>query len=127
MVEIQIIGYPFQSDQTRHEEENTVLPDNIKLVVDSIVVRDLDSRTKVKLHNYRNGFTNNRNTKDIGRLCFSVASSESGLYSGAFNMATSSNLRLEFQFSEKCHYAVYAVVLQSNQISATGVLQSFLD
>jgi hypothetical protein len=75
--EIQILCCPWHEDPVRRDLYNQVLPKDVKLTCDSIVVRNNDSKQKIRLDNYRQGFVNVENCcSEIARLNFGSHSSE---------------------------------------------------
>jgi hypothetical protein len=128
VTEIQILAVPQNADATRHDYTESVRPDSIKLVCDSVTVRDLDRSAKVAMHNYKNGFVHNGSVNEIGRICFgSHASEASYLYTGAFNFANISQIRLTVNFPEAVSFKVMAVQLQTVQIASNGVVRAYLE
>ena len=126
--EIQIIAVPFDADKTKRDYLNSVQPSQIKFICDAITVRDFNRASKIRLHNYKNGFVNGSSVKPIGRICFGSHSSESShTFTGAFNFSNVSQIKLECTFPEKVDFKVVAVQLQCTQIDQAGVITSYLD
>ena len=126
--ELQIIAVPFDADKNKRDYLEAVQPTQIKFICDAVTVRDFNRASKVKLHNYKNGFINGTNVKAIGRICFGSHSSEaSHVFTGAFNFSNISQIKLEVTFAEKVDFKVVAVQLQCSQIDNAGVVTSYLD
>jgi hypothetical protein len=126
--EIQIIAVPFDADKNKRDYLEAVLPTQVKFVCDAITVRDFNRSSKIKLHNYKNGFINGTKVKPIGRICFGSHSSESShVFTGAMNFSNVSQIKLEVTFAEKVDFKVVACQLQATQIDEAGVVTSYLD
>ena len=129
VTELQILAVPTHaSDNTRRDYMEAVQPIQMKLICDSIVVRDFNRPIKMKLHNYQGGFVHGTHMNPIGRISFASHGSESShKFSGAFNFSNISQIRLEVTFGEAVDCQVVAVQLQSTQIDSAGVVTSYLD
>ena len=128
VTEFQVIALPFQAEETDRDYLNTVLPTKMKLTCDSIVVKDLDRRSKIKLHNYQNGFIHGQYVKQVARFCFGAHTSEnSHMYTGAFNFSNISQVKVDLEFDAKVTFKIVAVQLQTTSINSNGVLESVLE
>jgi len=125
--ELQIIAVAGATGATNQDYEATILPKHVSLTVDSIKVRDLDSKAKILMENYQSGFIGNREVAPICRVCFASHARSTYAFSGAFNMQNVSNIIMNTEFSADCNYKVIAVILQSNQITAAGTVESYVD
>jgi hypothetical protein len=127
--EIQVLCCPWDVDPVRRDIYNTVLPKDLKLTCDSIVVRNNDSKSKIRLENYRQGFVNVESCcSEIARLNFGSHSSEnSHKFTGCYSFGSTSNVKIEFTPDVKVWYKLVSVALQAVQIDSSGTIHSFLE
>ena len=105
-----------------------VLPSKFKVIADSVTQKDLNTPEKVQMELYSNGFTQNSDFKNCGRLCFASHAAESTHhYSGGYNMQTASTISFEFEFAEGVDYRIYAVQLQRVSIDSLGLIRASLE
>jgi hypothetical protein len=102
--------------------------DFFQITSDSVVQKSLDTSEKVEMELWQNGFIGNSVVNSPSRLCFAAHCAEAeNLYSGAYNMAHSSNITVETRFKEAVDMRIYAVQLQRIVIDADGNVVSSLD
>ncbi len=102
--------------------------DFFQITSDSVVQKSLDTAEKVELELWQNGFIGNDLVNSPSRLCFAAHCADAeNLYSGAFNMAHSSNITVESRFPVAVDMRIYAVQLQRVVIDADGNVISSLD
>jgi hypothetical protein len=128
VTELKCIAVAHGTDVARRELQTQVQADLFKITSDSVVQKQLDSKEKVALELWQNGFIGNKLANSPSRLCFAAHCAEAeNLYSGGFNMAHSSNITVETRFAEKVDMRVFAVQLQRIVIDADGNIISSLD
>ena len=126
VTEVQIIAVPYAADTGRHGFDY-VRPTTFKCTADAVVQRDLDSKQKVDIELWQNGFVDNNEFPNCGRMCFAQHAAESShVYSGGYNMSIASNVDFEFSFAEAVNYRIFAVQLQRIKIDGTGRYSSYL-
>ena len=129
ITELIILAVPAASDVDNRalDQENCIQPKNIQFNVDSIVVRDFPTSDKCRIHLYQNGFVENDHVPTAARLCFGSHVAETHCFSGAFNMANSSNINLKFEFAQECKFKIISVQYQHVTISNQGALRAFIE
>ena len=127
VTQLMVIGVTDNEDESRHTQDY-ILPTKIKVTADSIVVRDLDTASKVKAELWTNGFIPNKEFPGPGRMCFAAHCAQSDhVFSGGYNMTNASNVDFEFQFPVAVRYRVIAAQIQRVSIDALGVIRARLD
>ena len=127
VTEIQILAVSNNADASRHGF-NYIRPTSIKCTADARVQRDLDSKQKVDIELWQNGFVSNDDFPSPGRMCFANHAAESAhIYSGGYNMSLASNVDFEFTFDQAVRYRIFAVQYQRIKIDAVGRLASYLE
>ena len=127
VTEVMFIAVAENADNTRHEKAY-LLPTSLKVTVDSIVVKDLDTPEKVKAELWMNGFVPNSVFPSPGRLCFAAHASESDhLFSGGYNMQLASNVDFAFTFATAVDYRIVASQIQRVSIDALGKIRARLE
>jgi hypothetical protein len=101
-------------------------PDVLRLIVDSITVREYTDKSRGVLELYKQGFIHNKVADNCARICFGSHVSSRD-YTGSFNMQNTSNLRIEMQFPENVKYQIRAVRLDNLTIDSDGTLRSSLE
>ena len=126
VTQVLFIAVAENADESRHTQEY-ILPTQLKVTADSIVVRDLDTPEKVKADLWTNGYISNSEFPGPGRLCFAAHCAKSDhMFSGGYNMSLASNVDFEFQFPEAVRYKVVAAQIQRVSIDAVGVIRARL-
>ena len=126
--EIMIIAVPEQTDDHRRSLKDYVLPTSFKITADSVVQRNLDSKSKIICELYANGFNPPIEFPNCGRLCFASDCCDSAhRYSGGYVMTLSSNITFEFSFDQAVDYRLIAVQYQRVTMDANGVMRSFIE
>ena len=128
ITEVQIIAVSnFGDDESRATYEY-ILPTSIRCTADARVQRDLDSKQKVEIELWQNGFVPNDDFPAPGRMCFANHAAEAAhMYSGGYNMTLASNVDFRFTFAVACRYKIFAVQLQRIKIDPVGRLASYLE
>ena len=125
VTELICIAQPTGTDEAHREIETNVLPVHFALIADSVTQRSLDSKVKVQMELWTNGFVGNSFVNVPGRLCFAVHASESEtVYTGGYNMSNSSQITVEVTFDEAVDFRVFAVSLQRIDMNIAGRLSS---
>jgi len=127
VTEIQIIAVADEADEKRHTYAY-VRPTQIKVTADAIVQRDLNSKQKVEIELWQNGFVPPTDFPAPGRCCFAAHAAEAAhIYSGGYTMNLASNVDIEFQFPTAVRYRVWAVQLQRVKIDSAGTISAYLE
>jgi len=127
VTEVMLIAVPTAATEDRYEC-NYVKPYKFKISADTIVQKDLDSKTKVDAELWSNGFCPPDDFPSPGRLCFASHTAESAhLYSGGYNQQLVSTISYEFYFAEAVKYKLVAVQLQRVSIQADGKVVANLE
>ena len=128
VTELKVIACPTGTSVAHREYNNLVQATKIQITSDSVVQKSLDTKEKVALELWQNGFIGNKLANSPSRLCFAAHCAEAeNLYSGGYNMAHSSNITVETKFGEDVQMRIFAVQLQRIVIDADGNLISSLD
>ena len=121
--EVQIIAVADESNEAKHTAAY-IKPSSFKITADAIVQKDLDTREKIDIELYENGFDSN----EPGRLCFAAhCCDNSHQYSGGYNMQLASTITYNFKFPSAVRFKIVAVQLQRVRIDALGRVISKLD
>ena len=127
VTEVQLLAVANNADETRHTAAY-LRPTKFKIIADSIVQKDLDTKNKVDAELWVNGFVENSDFPQPGRLCFAAHASENNhTYSGGYNMQLASTITYEFEFNVACRYKIIAVQLQRVRIDQVGRVTASLD
>ena len=128
ITEVQIIAVADFSDDESRATFQYILPTSIRCTADARVQRDLDSKQKVEIELWQNGFVPNDDFPAPGRMCFANHAAEAAhTYSGGYNMTLASNVDFQFTFAQACRYKIFAVQLQRIKIDPVGRLASYLE
>ena len=95
-------------------------PTKFKISADTIVQKDLDSKSKIEAELWSNGFCPPDDFPCPGRLCFAAHTATPHLYSGGYNMTLVSTIQYTFEFAEAVKYKLVAVQLQRVSIGSDG-------
>ena len=127
VTEVQIIAVADEADEAKHTAAY-IRPSSFKITADAIVQKDLDTPEKVDIELYENGFDDNADFPQPGRLCFAAhCCDNSHQYSGGYNMQLASTITYNFKFPSAVRYKLVAVQLQRVRIDALGRIVSKLD
>ena len=127
MTEVQILAVADEADEAKHTQEY-IRPTKFKITADSIVQKDLDNKNKIDAELWVNGFVQNTDFPQPGRLCFAAHAAENNhTYSGGYNMQLSSQVQVDVKFPIAVDFRIYAVQLQRISISPLGLVQASLD
>ena len=128
VTELIVIAQPSGTVEAHRQIEQNVRPVHIAIISDSVTQKSLNTKEKVNMELWTNGFIGNASVNVPGRLCFAAHASESeSMYSGGYNMQLSSQINVEVEFAENVDYRVFAVQLQRVNLSPLGLLTSTLD
>ena len=128
VTELFCLAVPTGTQPEDRSFKTQVRADFFQITSDSVVQKSLDTAEKVEMELWQNGFIGNSIVNCPSRLCFAAHCSEAeNLYSGAYNMAHSSNITVETRFPEAVDMRIYAVQLQRIVIDADGNVVSSLD
>ena len=101
------------TDEAHRQIEVCVRPNHFAIISDSVTQKSLNSKAKVDIELWSNGFIGNSSVSVPGRLCFAAHAAEAeNLYTGGFNMRQSSQISVEIQFAENVDFRVFAIQLQ---------------
>ncbi len=128
VTELKCIAVPTGTTAAHRELQTQVQATKFQITSDSVVQKSLDTKEKVALELWQNGFIGNKLANSPSRLCFAAHCAEAeNLYSGGYNMAHSSNITVETEFAQDVQMRIFAVQLQRIVIDADGNLISSLD
>jgi len=118
VTEVQIIAVADQANEAKHTAAY-IRPTSFKVTADAIVQKDLDTREKIDIELYENGFDDNAAFPQPGRLCFAAhCCDNSHVYAGGYNMQLASTITYNFKFAAAVRYKLVAVQLQRVRIDA---------
>ena len=127
VTEVQILAVADEADEAKHTQAY-IRPTKFKITADSIVQKDLDNKNKIDAELWVNGFVQNTDFPQPGRLCFAAHAAENNhTYSGGYNMQLASTITYEFEFSVACRYKLIAVQLQRVRIDQVGRVSASLE
>ena len=122
------IASPTGTTVANRELEQNVQQTHFAIISDSVTQKSLNSKEKVEMELWTNGFIGNSTVNPPGRLCFAAHAAEAeSMYSGGYNMQLSSQVTVEVEFAEAVDFRVYAIQLQRISISPLGLVQASLD
>ncbi len=128
VTELFCLAVPEGADANDRSLRTQTHADFFQITSDSVVQKSLDTPEKVQLELWQNGFIGNTLVNSPSRICFAAHCAEAeNLYSGAYNMAHSSNITVETEFPVAVDMRIFAVQLQRIVIDADGNLISSLD
>ena len=98
-------------------------------MLDGWIQRSLDSRYKINIEDWTNGFKPPVDFPSPGRVCFASHCSDDNthMYTGGYTMSLSSNVEFEVTFAGACDFRIVAVQLQRVKISELGIMRAFLE
>ena len=120
VTEVQIIAVADEANEAKHTAAY-IRPTSFKVTADAIVQKDLDTREKIDIELYENGFDDNAAFPQPGRLCFAAHCCDNS------NMQLASTITHNFKFSAAVRYKLVAVQLQRVRIDALDRIVSKLD
>ena len=127
VTEVMLIAVPTAATEDRFEC-NYVKPTKFKIIADTIVQKDLDTKSKIDAELWSNGFCPPDDFPCPGRLCFAAHTAKSShLYSGGYNQQLVSTISYEFEFAEAVKWKLVAVQLQRVSIQADGKVVANLE
>lgn len=126
VTETMILAVPYNALEDRHSVAY-VKPTSFKVVADSIVQKDLDSKNKIDAELWTNGFCAPDDFPSNGRLCFAAQAADTPhTYSGGYNQQLASSIQYEFTFDQAVSYKIIAVQIQRVQIDGAGQMSASL-
>ena len=100
----------------------------MKVTADSIVQKDLNTQQKVDAELWQQGFVDNDDFPNPGRLCFAAhCADNSHVYTGGYNQQLASTIEYAFTFGVECRYKIIAVQIQRVKIDSVGRITASLD
>mgnify|MGYP001178173089 CR=1 FL=1 len=107
---------------------NSVLPSEVRVVVDGITVYEKKDR-QIVIENYTQGYRKDHDEcKEVCHVVFGSHGSYSSVcYAGSFNFRQVSQCKLYLKYPVNVDYKVASVALQSIQIQSSGIIKAFLD
>ena len=127
ITEVQLIAVADEADDAKHTQAY-IRPSKFKIIADSVVQKDLDNKNKVDAELWVNGFVQNTDFPQPGRLCFAAHAAENNhTYSGGYNMQLASTITYEFEFAVACRYKIVAIQLQRVRIDQVGRVSASLE
>ena len=127
VMEVQFLAVANNTDESRHGFAY-LRPTSLKITADAIVQRDLNTTQKVAAELWQNGFVDNDDFPQPGRLCFaSHCANNSHVYSGGYNQQLASTIEYAFTFAVECRYKIIAVQIQRCKIDSVGRITASLD
>ena len=128
VVEVMLLAVPTNANESLLQTGQYVRPKKFKITADSIVQKDLDSKEKIDIELYENGFEENGVFPQPARLCFaSHCCDNSYAYTGGYNQQIASTISYDFEFDQAVKYKLIAVQLQRVRIDALGRMSAKLD
>ena len=126
-MEVQILAVANNADESRHGFAY-IQPTSFKITADAIVQKDLANTQKVSAELWQNGFVDNADFPQPGRLCFAAhCANNSHVYTGGYNQQLASTIEYAFTFGVECRYKLIAVQIQRCKIDAVGRISASLD
>ena len=127
-VEIMLLAYANNSDESRFGT-TFVRPTSFRVEADNIIQKNLDSKEKIEMELYTQGFVSPDDVfNQPARLCFGAHSAEADhKYTGGYNMTLASNISFIFTFAVAVKYKLVAVQYQRVKIDANGAVRAYLD
>ena len=127
VMEVQILAVANNADESRHSY-TYIQPTSFKVTADAIVQKDLANTQKVSAELWQNGFVDNEDFPNPGRLCFAAhCANNSHVYTGGYNQQLASTIEYAFTFGVECRYKLVAVQIQRCKIDAVGRITASLD
>ena len=127
VTETMLIAVADNANEDRHTVAY-IKPSSFKIIADSIVQKDLNTKNKVDAELWTNGFCPPADFPNCGRLCFAAhAASTPHTYSGGYNQQLASNIQYEFTFPVAVRYKIVAIQLQRVEIDASGQMTASLE
>ena len=127
VMEVQFLAVANNADESRHGFAY-LRPTSLKITADAIVQRDLNTTQKVAAELWQNGFVDNDDFPQPGRLCFAAhCANNSHVYSGGYNQQLASTIEYAFSFAVECRYKIIAVQIQRCKIDSVGRITASLD
>ncbi len=128
VTELIVIAQPSGTVEAHRQIEQNVRPVHIAIISDSVTQKSLNTKEKVNMELWTNGFIGNASVNVPGRLCFAAHAAEGeSMYSGGYNMQLSSQINVEVEFAENVDFRVFAIQLQRVSLSPLGLLTASLD
>ena len=127
-VEVMLLAYATNADESRHGV-TFVRPTAFRVEADNIIQKNLDSKEKIEMELYTQGFVSPDDVfNQPARLCFAAHASQADhQYSGGYNMTLASNIQFFFTFPVAVKYKIVAVQYQRVKIDANGAVRAYLD
>ena len=129
VTEVMILAVPHVDSASDRRNHDYIKPIHFEVVHDMVIQKSLDSKNKVEVELYTNGFNAPDDFASPGRLCFCshAATDSTVLYSGAYNMEQATSLQFRFKFDQEVDYRLVAVQYANCKIRGDGILTSTLD
>ena len=128
ITEVMVLAVPTDDNDAKLQSGQFVRPSKLKITADSIVQKDLDTKEKIAIELYENGFDENSLFPQPARLCFaSHCCDNSYAYTGGYNQQIASTIQYDFTFDVAVKYKLVAVQLQRVRIDALGRMSAKLD
>ena len=128
VTEVMVLAVSTNANDALLQTEQFVKPKNLKITADSIVQKDLDTPEKVEIELYENGFDDNADFPQPGRICFAAhCCDNSYAYTGGYNQNIASTITYDFEFATAVKYKLIAVQLQRVRIDPLGRMSAKLD
>ena len=126
VTETMLLAVADTADEDRHTVQY-IKPTSFKIIADSEVQKNLDTKNKIDAELWTNGFCPPPDFPNPGRLCFAAhVASTPHTYSGGYNQRLASNIQYEFTFDQAVRYKLVAVQLQRVEIDAAGKMTASL-
>ena len=123
-----MLAVPTNANELLLQTEQFVQPTKMKVTADSIVQIDMDTPEKIQCQLYENGFDENSDFPQPGRICFAAhCCDNSYAYTGGYNQQIASTISYDFEFDQAVKYKLIAVQLQRVRIDALGRMSAKLD
>ena len=128
VTELLCIATPTGTTEAHRQIESCVRPVHFAIIADSVTQKSLNSKAKVDVELWSNGFIGNSSVDVPGRLCFAAHAAEAeNVYTGGFNMRQSGQITIEITFAEAVDYRIYAIQLQRISKSPLGHFEATLN
>ena len=128
VTELFAIATPSGTVEAHRQIESCVRPIHFAITADSVVQKSLNSKTKIEIELWSNGFIGNSSVDVPGRLCFAAHAAEAeNVYTGGYNMRQAGQVTIDIKFAENVDFRVFAIQLQRISKSPLGKFEATLD
>ena len=128
VTELYCVAVPAGVDEANREVQTLVQATHFSVTSDTIIQKSLDSKEKVGMELWSNGFLGNKFANSPSRLCFAAhAADAENTWTGAYNMHHSSQIDVDLRFGENVNFRLFAIQLQRTSIDQRGDITATLN